>query len=178
MQSNTSMTYKEELLKYLKDKEYRDAFVSSHIDNGIPFQIKTMRDNRKMTQEELGELAEMKQAAISRLENPNYGSFTLKTLKGIASAFDVALIVRFIPFSDLVKWDLDLSSETLNVLSFNEDPYFKGQPQKISNLSLISSQQSAQSESVLNLCSKKTKRNISSFNQTQSQNQNIYAEMR
>lgn len=125
MQSNISMTYKDELLEDLKDKEYRNAFVSSHISNGIPFQIKTIRDNKKMTQKELGKLARMKQTAICRLENPNYGNFTLKTLKEIAAAFDVALIVRFVPFNDLVKWDLNLSSESLNVLSFNEDPYFQ-----------------------------------------------------
>lgn len=124
MQSNTSMTYKEELLNNLKNEEYRKAFVESHINNGIAFQIRTMRNNRNLNQEALGNLAGMKQEAICRLENPNYGSFTLKTLKEIAAAFDVALIVRFVPFSDLVKWDLNLSEELLDVSSFNKDTYF------------------------------------------------------
>ncbi len=115
MQSNTSMTYEEELLSKLKDKEYRTAYVESHINNGIAFQIRTLRGD--LTQEELGKRAGMKQEAICRLENPNYGSFTLKTLKQIASAFDVGLIVRFVPFSDLVKWDLNLSSESLHEVS-------------------------------------------------------------
>jgi len=129
MQSNTSMTYKEELLLNLKDKEYRTSFVEAHINNGIAFQIKTMRGD--LTQEELGMLAGMKQEAICRLENPNYGSFTLKTLKQIASAFDVALIVRFVPFSDLINWDLDLSAESLKVLSFDEDLDFKKQGEDV-----------------------------------------------
>jgi transcriptional regulator with XRE-family HTH domain len=124
MQSNISKSYKKELLGNLKNKKYRDAFVESHIKNGIPFQIKTMRERRDLTQEELGVLANMKQAAISRLENPNYGNFTLKTLKEIASAFDVALTVRFVPFSDLVKWDLALDADSLEAPSFNKDPYF------------------------------------------------------
>lgn len=123
MQSNISMTYKDELLEDIKDKEYRNAFVSSHISNGIPFQIKTMRNNRKMIQKELGKLARMKQTAICRLENPNYGNFTLKTLKAIAAAFDVALIVRFVPFSELVKWDLKLSAHSLEVPSFDQDNF-------------------------------------------------------
>jgi transcriptional regulator with XRE-family HTH domain len=123
MQENIS--YKEKLLSNLKDKEYRTAFISSHINNGIPFQIRTMRNNRNLTQEELAVLTNMKQAAICRLENPNYGNFTLKTLKEVASAFDVALIVKFVPFSELVKWDLNLSSESLDVISYKDDPFFK-----------------------------------------------------
>ena len=123
MQSNISMTYKDELLEDLKDKEYRNAFVSSHINNGIPFQIRTMRNNRNLKQEDLGKLAGMRQEAICRIENPNYSSFTLKTLKAIAAAFDVALMVRFVPFSELVKWDLKLSAHSLEVPSFDQDNF-------------------------------------------------------
>ncbi len=123
MQSNTSKTYKEELLENLKDKEYRKEFIDSHIKNGIAFQIRTMRGNLK--QDEIGKLAGLKQQpAISRIENPNYGKFTLKTLKEIAAAFDVALMVRFVSFGDLVKWDLNLSTESLEVPSFGQDSYF------------------------------------------------------
>jgi transcriptional regulator with XRE-family HTH domain len=126
MQTTISKTYKQELLNDLKDKEYREAFVASHINNGISFQIKTMRENRNnMTQAELANLTGMKQTAISRLENPTYGHFTLNTLKNIASAFDVALMVKFVPFSELVKWDLNLSSESLNASSFKQDSFFE-----------------------------------------------------
>ena len=126
MQLNTSKTksYKEELLENLKDKEYRKAFVDAHINNGISFQIRSMRGD--LTQGQVGELAGMKQEQISRLENPNYGRFTLNTLKEIAAAFDVALTVRFVPFSDLVKWDINLSSESLNVPRYDEDSYCNG----------------------------------------------------
>jgi transcriptional regulator with XRE-family HTH domain len=123
MQLNTS--YKEELLKNLEDPEYRKSFVETHINNGIAFQIRTMRHNRKLKQEDLGKLAGMKQEAICRIENPNYGNFTLNTLKEIAAAFNVALMVRFIPFGDLIKWDLNLSSKSLEVPSYDQDSYFK-----------------------------------------------------
>lgn len=124
MQSNTSMTYKEELIKNLEDKEYRKAFVESHINNSIAFQIRSMRGNLK--QEDFGKNIVLKhQSAISRIENPNYGKFTLKTLKEIAAAFDVALMVRFVPFGDLIKWDLNLSSRSLDVPNFDKDPYLK-----------------------------------------------------
>jgi len=116
---------RQELIRKLLNKEYRDSFVSAYIDQGIPFQIRALRLQRKWKQEDLAQRAKMKQARISAIENPNYQSFSLRTLKQLASAFDIGLVVRFVPFSDLVKWDLNLSAESLEVISFDEDAYFK-----------------------------------------------------
>ena len=65
---------------------------------------------------------------IYRLENPSYGKPTVSTLKRIAAAFDVALIVRFVPFGQLIDWatgtpfvDNGLSPESLAVPSFSEE---------------------------------------------------------
>lgn len=118
---------KKKLIEELKDKKYRDAFVDESINVGIPFQIKALREQRDLTQKEFEKRYGIKQAAISRLENPNYSRFTLSTLKKIASMLDVGLVVRFVPISNLVEWELNLSSESLKTLSFNEDPYFKEQ---------------------------------------------------
>jgi len=70
----------------------------------------------------------MNQNAISRLENPYYGKSTLTTLKRIASAYDVGLLVEFVPFSRLVDrvsgtphTDNGLSPSTMNVQSFEEE---------------------------------------------------------
>ena len=87
------------LIEKLKDKIYRDSFVSDHISVGLPFQIKALRQQRKWTQEKLAEKAQMKQAVISRLEN-NYERFTLSTLRKLASGFDVALLVKFVGFDN------------------------------------------------------------------------------
>lgn len=122
---------REKLKAKLKDKKYRDAFVSEHIDTGIPFQIRAIRKQREWTQKELADHAGMLQERISVAENPNYSKFNLKTLKKIASAFDVALIVRFVPINELVDWELKLSSEALQAVSFDEDPYFREAPRGI-----------------------------------------------
>lgn len=106
-------------------KEYRDAFVEEHIDTGVPFQIHALREERKWTQKDLGIHAGMAQETISRLEDPSYGKLTLKTLKRLASAFDVALMVRFVPFSELVEWELHLTPDSLKAQSFEEESYFK-----------------------------------------------------
>ena len=87
-----------------------------------------MRDQTDWSQEQLAEKVGTNQNAISRLENPNYGKATITTLKRIASVFDVALVVRFVPFSQLVDWvsgtpflDRGLSSESLTVPSFENE---------------------------------------------------------
>jgi transcriptional regulator with XRE-family HTH domain len=118
------------LMEDLKDKKQRDAFVSSHINTGIPFQIRALRDQRGWSQNELGEQIPekaMTQENISRLEDPNYSKFTLTTLKRLASAFDVALMVRFVPFSELINWEINLSTESLIVTSFPEESYFQAE---------------------------------------------------
>jgi len=117
---------RKKLIEDLRNKEYRDAFAVEHIDTGVPFQIRALREQkgREWTQKELGTRTEMAQETISRIEDPNYGKLTLKTLKRLASAFDLALMVRFVSFSELVEWELGLTSDSLKALSFEQDPYF------------------------------------------------------
>ncbi|MBI3967130.1 MAG: helix-turn-helix transcriptional regulator, partial [Chloroflexi bacterium] len=90
----TSARY-QQIATSLRDKEYRDIFVEEHISTGLSFQIRAMREQRGWTQEDLGQRAGMAQQRVCQLENPNYGRFSLSTLKRLASAFDVALAVHF-----------------------------------------------------------------------------------
>jgi transcriptional regulator with XRE-family HTH domain len=110
------------LIANLRNKAYRDEFVAAQIDMGIPFQIRAMRERHEMSQQALAELTGMAQARISLLERPGYGRLSLSTLKRLASAFDVALVVRFIPFSQIVDWTVNLSPESLTPPSFDRDP--------------------------------------------------------
>ena len=121
---------KKKLIEELKDKKYRDAFVEESINVGIPFQIKALREQRGLTQKDFEKKYNIKQTEISRWENPNYSKFTLSTLKKIASVFDVGLMVRFVPISNLVEWELNLTTESLKALSFDDDPYFKEQTEE------------------------------------------------
>ncbi|HUO81300.1 MAG TPA: helix-turn-helix transcriptional regulator [Gammaproteobacteria bacterium] len=112
---------REQIVDSLESKEYRDAFVENAINIGIPFQIKGMRDLRGWTQEHLAELCNKPQPQISRLESPGYGSFTLKTLRELASAFDVGLLVAFVPFSLLADRAACFSTRELEVPDFGSD---------------------------------------------------------
>lgn len=110
------------LINRLKDKEARDAFVSSHIDTGLSFQIRALRKKEdNMSQAELAEKLGTSQNAICRLENPGYGKASIRTLKKIASVFDVALIVRFVRFSTLTNEVLNISTDSIIVDKFDED---------------------------------------------------------
>lgn len=111
----------QEIADDMADKAFREHYVESNIKNGIPFQILAMRNARNWTQKNLAQEADTQQTAISRAENPNYGNFNLSTLKKIAAAFDVALIVRFIPFSKLLKETVYIEPEDLRVPSFKDD---------------------------------------------------------
>jgi transcriptional regulator with XRE-family HTH domain len=109
-------------MEALADKEYRDLYVAEHIRTGIAFQIRAMRDDRGWTQTELGQRAQgMAQETISQLEDPDYGRLTLRTLRRLASALDVALVVRFAPFSELIDWIVRLTPERLAPPSFDQE---------------------------------------------------------
>lgn len=129
MSANTNQE-REALKKRLRNKEHRDAFVSASVDQTIPFQIRALRlaKERNWTQEDLATQAGMKQAAISRCENQTEGQFNIRTLKTLAAAFNVGLIVRFAPFSELVEWEVNMSPESLEVPSFDREEYFKEKP--------------------------------------------------
>lgn len=117
----------EPLLSKLRNKEYRDGFIESHIRTGLAYQIRELREARGWSQTELALRSNKKQSVIARVENPDYGKFSLSTLLELASAFDVALLVRFVPFTELVERTQDLSPSGLNVASFKDDYASRGE---------------------------------------------------
>jgi transcriptional regulator with XRE-family HTH domain len=120
MSSSTNTTVKQ-IWKKLTNKEYRDSYVTAHISNTVASQIFMLREARGWTQKELANKAGMSQSRISALEDPNYENIEVGTLKRLASAFDVAVTVRFTPFSELATWTAELSAEKLLVPDFTND---------------------------------------------------------
>ncbi len=103
-----------ELMNSLADEEYRREFVSENIATGLAFQIRHLRDSRGWTQAELAQhIDKAQQETISQWEDPNYGRYSVSTLKKLAAAFDVALSVRFVRFSELADWALHLTPQRL-----------------------------------------------------------------
>jgi transcriptional regulator with XRE-family HTH domain len=107
----------------LQRKDYRDSYVAAHVSNTIAAQVFLMREREGWTQKQLADKTGMRQSRISALEDPNYENFEVGTLRRLASAFDVALTVRFEPFSALVLWTEDSSPSKFTPVSFAKDHY-------------------------------------------------------
>jgi transcriptional regulator with XRE-family HTH domain len=114
---------REQMWESLRDSEFREQFIDEHINVGIAFQIRSLRNRQNLKQAKLAELLgdKRKQPLISEWENPNYGKYTLATLKDLAKAFDVGLLVRFVPFGLLVDWTTDLKPDTIAPPCFGEE---------------------------------------------------------
>lgn len=115
------MSNREEVRQSLKDPEYRREWAGEHVGVGLAFQLRALREDRGWTQTKLGELSRTKQETLSQWENPNYGNYTLKTLKRLAAAYDVGLLVRFVRFGELIDWTLDLTPERLAPPSYDQE---------------------------------------------------------
>ena len=109
----------------LANKEYREALAVEHVNTTLAIQIRKMRENQnpQWKQSELADRLGKHQETISQWENPDYGRHSITTLKALAATFDVALLVKFIPFSELVKDMVSLSGTRLSPPSFSKEQY-------------------------------------------------------
>jgi transcriptional regulator with XRE-family HTH domain len=112
------------IINRLKKKEFRDAFVRSHLTHGLAHQIRELRIQRGWTQKELAEKLELKgQSAVARMEDPSYGKLSIATLIKLSSVFDVALSVCFQSYGKFLLEREDISPAALRAESFeNEMP--------------------------------------------------------
>jgi transcriptional regulator with XRE-family HTH domain len=117
----TLVDKREQIWQSLNDTEYRHQFVEEEINVGIAFQIRSLRNRQKLTQGKLADLLGVKQPLVSSWENPNYGRYSLGTLKDLARAFDVGLVVRFVPFGLLTDWTVNLTPDIIAPPSFKDE---------------------------------------------------------
>lgn len=119
---------RDSIVAKLQNKEYRSAYVSANLKNGLAHQIRTNREIRGLSQTVLAERCgeKVKQETISRLEDPAYGNYSINTLTKIAAALDVALLVKFVSFSKFLIETSDKSVTGLYAEEFkNENLYLR-----------------------------------------------------
>lgn len=115
------MNINSSLVSEMKDKQYRDAYVASQIRIGLPMQTRALRKSRDWSQPELAEYAGMAQPRISEIEKPGERRLNIETLLRLASAFDVALQVRFVPFSEFIDFSEDIDLDNFALDTFEEE---------------------------------------------------------
>lgn len=82
----------------------KDEFHWRQATQTLPAQIRGMRAQKKWTQKELARRAGIHWSTVIRLED-DCSNASIRVLERIASAFDVALIIRFGPWSQaLMIW--------------------------------------------------------------------------
>lgn len=107
--------------KLIKSRESREAYIRAKLNVLLPAQIKGLRLHWPMTQKELGQVAQMKQSRISAMERPGAVKFNLETLVRLASAFKVGMVVKFVPFSEMLRWENDFVQDAFDVMPIDAD---------------------------------------------------------
>lgn len=112
----------------MNDFDSRIAYTRAKISVNLSSQIKALRRNRKnMTQLELANAAKMKQSRISTMERPGANKFTVETLIRLASAFKVGLLIKFVSFSDMLRWENEYGQDLFNAIEIDKDIEFNSQ---------------------------------------------------
>ena len=116
---------KSKLQMLLTDVDYRASYLRAKLAVNIPSQIRALRRRQDdMTQIELAEKAGMLQSRISTMERPGSVKFNIETLIRLAAAFRVGLLVKFVPFSEVVKHENSFAQDEFDVTTIENDSEF------------------------------------------------------
>lgn len=111
------------LFEKLSRKPYREAYVAEHVATGIAHQIRALREQRGWNQRAFAQKLGKPQSVVSRLEDPDYGKYSLTSLLEIADTFDVALNVRFASFPEFLRLYSNVTPEAFEVESFEDSSF-------------------------------------------------------
>ena len=94
--------------------------MSGRIRTYIALQVRELRESNNLSQSDLAAKTGTHQSAISRLENTDYGRMSVQTLIDLATAMDVALVVKFASYEDFLSQHSDVRPSALSAESFSE----------------------------------------------------------
>jgi len=107
------------------DTEVRHEYADGFLNSKIATQLKVLREERGWTQQQLAQAMGMGQARISLMEDVDYSSWSIRTLRRYARAFDVRLDVELKEFGTLPDDLNKFTRESLQRCSFDDDPVFR-----------------------------------------------------
>lgn len=106
------------LAQKFHSKEYRDTYVESHTRRFLAHQMREFRGDNSQT--EFGHSIGKSQTIVSRLEDPTYSGWTLRTLFDTAQKLNVAVVVRFVNFQTFLHFTDDMSEAALRPAPYEE----------------------------------------------------------
>lgn len=115
----------ERISRLRNDRKSREAYVKAKLGVLVPSQIKALRlKSNTPKQQALARLSGMHQPRLSKLETAGAANVTLETLAEIAAIHKVGVIVKFVPYSEMLEWDNAYSQDTFNVTRLDDDIAF------------------------------------------------------
>ena len=118
------MSIIDRIKKRFSERRYRRAYADSFVDSYLATQIRALREQRNWTQQDLATALGMKQSQVSRMEIVDNSSWQIRTLKRLAEAFDLALVVRLESFGNVIPEIVQFSRASLERPSFDDDLSF------------------------------------------------------
>lgn len=117
------------LSKILSNPKSRASYIRAKLVVLVPAQIRALRlksTNPPMPrQSDLAREAELHQSRISMFETPGAANVTLETLAKIAAGLKVGVVVKFVPFSEMLRWEDSFRADTFDVVPrLQEDEEF------------------------------------------------------
>jgi transcriptional regulator with XRE-family HTH domain len=67
-------------------------------------------------QKDLARAADMHQSRISMFETPGMANVTLETLARLAATFKTGIVVKFVPFHEMLHWENSFSQDAFDVI--------------------------------------------------------------
>ena len=108
--------------------ETRVTYIQAKVGTLVPSQIRALRlKSDTPRQPDLAREAEMHQSRISMLETAGANP-TIGTLSAVAAALRVGLIVKFVPFSEMLAWENGFSQDEFKVTQIDKDALFLNPP--------------------------------------------------
>ena len=118
----------ERISRLLKSQESRTSYIKSKLAVLVPAQIRTLRTNSvdppMPYQRDLAREADLHQSRISMFETPGAANMTLETIAKIAAGLRVGVVIKFVPFSEMLHWENVFSPDTFQVTRLSEDHAF------------------------------------------------------
>jgi transcriptional regulator with XRE-family HTH domain len=116
----------------------RTSYIKAKLGVLVPAQIRALRLKSNMPrQKDLAREAEMQQSRISMFETPGMANVTLETLARLAATFKTGLIVKFVPFHEMLRWENEFSQDTFDVNPRLDDDGAFLNPAERTNVNLV-----------------------------------------